>query len=236
MGVGLRGLAQRGQRALAREALERLLLQLARTRGAEAEAPADLAERLRRLAAGAEAQLDDRPLLARGASRSPSARPRDAACSATSSCGLASSVAISAPSDVSPSSPTGRSRLVGSRSAFAASITSSSSRPVSSAISSSVGSRPSFAVSSRRARATLRARCADVDGEADRAAAVLEPALDRPGGSRGSRTSRSGSPCASRTSRRRGSGRACPPGRGPPSRGPGPGSGGRSTSPVAGWS
>src|SRR6185369_14549094 len=45
------------------EASERLLLELARACGAEAEAPADLAERLRRLAAGAEAQVDDRPLL-----------------------------------------------------------------------------------------------------------------------------------------------------------------------------
>ena len=57
-----------------------------------------------------------------------------------------------------------------------------------------------------------------------------------PGGSRRSRRSRTCSPCASRTSRPRGSGRRCPPGSGRAATAPGPGTSSRSRRRGAGSS
>jgi len=93
-----------------------------------------------------------------------SRRVSEAICSWTSSCTDGDSSDTRSPSDVSPSSPTGLSRLTTARSALRISITSASGRSATAAISSSLGSWPSFVVSSRSMRPTLRERCATWTG------------------------------------------------------------------------
>ena len=95
----------------------------------------------------------------------------------------------------------------------------SAGTPAASASASIVGSRPSRAASWMCAHAS-RAR-ARSPGPAGGSCANDATAPDRsPAGSRASRRSRSGSLCANRTSRPRGSARASPPGSGRAARGP----------------
>ena len=129
----------------------------------------------------------------------------------TSSWGSISSLASRSPSSVSPSCPTGpleaRDRCASPR---ASRCSSSSVISAAAATSSSVGGRPSWARQLALDARDLALALADVHRDADRAALVGEPALDRlPDPER--RVGRElVALAASRTSRRRGSGPRMP--------------------------
>ena len=123
----------------------------------------------------------DHVALGLGQLRRPSAAasPRARLTSTSSSSGRARRSAAGRRRPVSPSSPTGRSRLVTVRAASRTSSTCSSGSSASAAISSSVGSRPSRAPQLALGADDLALALADVHRDADRARLVGQAALDR---------------------------------------------------------